>query len=442
VPPGALLVGVALPLVFLHVGHQPGFELALGPLSVGVTLADIAVAVVAIAALAEGLRLRLAPLRAARWSLAASAAFLVFAVAAAVYPIAGSLPYDWQRHLVSAAKFAEYGVLAAAVPLLVRDARGLRTVVVALVAWSGAATLVGSLQFAGVGVAGPWPSGFRQPSFLGPHDFAALSGATLGIAVAALALRAAPVPRAVAAAAALFGGVGCVVAGSVVALAGVAAAAAAALVIARLRGWLRPRPALAVAGIVAVTALGTLAIRAGDLGEFLRFTGVREEREQTTEDVQTYAHHTVLAYIGLRIFLDHPLVGVGWGGSGDEPAYGPQLDDARRKFPRAAAASFPAPEHPWGVQNAYVQALADLGVVGAALLAAALGTAFATAVRTALRAPPAAAFAATVALAWLVVAAAVLAAVGLVAGLPVDGLLWLAVGLGAAAAAWAREAAR
>jgi O-antigen ligase len=313
-------------------------------------------------------------------------------------------------------------------------------VLAVLVAWSGAATLVGALQFAGVDVAGPWPSGFRQPSFLGPHDFAALSGATLAVAAAAFALRATLVPPALAAAAALFGAVGFVVAGSVFALVGIGAGMAATLAVARLRGDLRPRVALGLAALLAVTALGTVAIRAGDLGEFLRFTGVREERAQTTADVQTYAHHTVLAYIGLQIFLDHPLVGVGWGGSSDEPAYGPQLADARREFPRAAPESFPSPEHPWGVQNAYVQALADLGIVGFLLLAAALATAFVAGARAALRSPPAAAFAAAVALSWLLVAAAVLAAVGLVAGLPVDGLLWLAVGLGAAAAAWRREA--
>ena len=46
-------------------------------------------------------------------------------------------------------------------------------------------------------------------------------------------------------------------------------------------------------------------------------------------DIQSYRQRTLLAYIGGRIFLDHPLLGVGWQGSADEYAYRPYLADAQ-----------------------------------------------------------------------------------------------------------------
>ena len=87
--------------------------------------------------------------------------------------------------------------------------------------------------------------------------------------------------------------------------------------------------------------------------------------------MQTYIQHTLLVYIGWRIFLDHPVDGAGWqASSAEQPAYGAYLADAKRKYPDAPALAFPSPAHPWGVQNAYVQALADLGAIGFVLLLA------------------------------------------------------------------------
>jgi hypothetical protein len=136
----------------------------------------------------------------------------------------------------------------------------------------------------------------------------------------------------------------------------------------------------------------------------------------------------VLAYIGVRIFNDHPVLGVGWQGSALEPSYSSYLDDARRRYPSVSEESLPSPEHPWGVQNAFVQAAADLGVAG---LLALLGV-FAAGAWTALagyrRGPPGA----LVPLLWLVIAAAELTALGLFAGVPVNALLWLGLGLAVA----------
>ena len=57
--------------------------------------------------------------------------------------------------------------------------------------------------------------------------------------------------------------------------------------------------------------------------------------------MQSYSQRTLLAYIGLEIFLDHPLLGVGWQGSLDEAGYGPQLAAAHAPLPRRAAARLP-----------------------------------------------------------------------------------------------------
>ena len=97
----------------------------------------------------------------------------------------------------------------------------------------------------------------------------------------------------------------------------------------------------------------------------------RRQDPSAQENVQTYVQRTMLAYIGWQIFLDHPIAGAGWQASSkEEQVYGDYLDDARREFPDAPALAFPSPEHPYGTQNAYIQALADLGVIGFCLLLA------------------------------------------------------------------------
>ena len=80
------------------------------------------------------------------------------------------------------------------------------------------------------------------------------------------------------------------------------------------------------------------------------------------------------------------------------------------------------------MQNAYVQAAADLGIVG---LAAFLAL-FAAGLRTAWRAGAAGG----VPILWLLVTMGVWIGLGIVAGIPLFALQWLSLGLAAAAAAW------
>jgi O-antigen ligase len=211
-------------------------------------------------------------------------------------------------------------------------------------------------------------------------------------------------------------------------LLGIGAAGVALLYAAYRRGALTPRAVGLVVATTAVVAAGVLVLRAGDFEQFFRFVGVKQAERSTSADVQTYSQHTLLAYIGYRIWRRHPVAGAGWQASGDYATYSRELPAAHRKFPDVAPLAFPAPGRKYGVQNGYVQLLADLGAIGLLLW---LGV-FAVAIVLALRAnaPPGA-----VAAYALLTATGIWAAQGLVAGLPLDGLMWLGFGLAATAAA-------
>jgi O-Antigen ligase len=436
IPLESVLLGLALPLVFLHVDFQPEVTITLGGVSGSADLSDFAIFAVAAAGLVAGLRLGFQPLRSGARVWVASAALLALIGAATFYPLLGSDPYDWRSHLPTAVKFAEYALLAIALPLIVRRRSGAHALLATVGAWSVAATTVGLVQFLGWRILEAYPAGRRQPSFLGHHDFAGLSGATLSVALVVIALPEWRIERRIAIASGVAGALGLVLSGSTAGALGLAAATVAAALVAWRRVGLPARRALALAGIAGAVVGGVLLQRSGDFDQLLRSLGIRHKRE--SGGVQTYVQRALLAYIGWRIFLDHPGIGAGWQASVKEPAtYQPHLADAHREFPDAPAIAFPSPAHPWGVQDAYVQALADLGIVGLVFLLGVFAAGLWTAGRAALRAPPETAALATVAGAWLLVAMGVWSAIGLVAGLPLDGLTWLALGLAAATAAGA-----
>jgi hypothetical protein len=427
---GALVLALAVPPLFLHARYSPGFSVSAGSTSLSVELADLALLAVTIACVVVARRDGVEPLRGGKAVWIAGAVYLGLVLAGTLYGSAVTDGYPFGSSLVSAAKYVEYGVLALAVPLLARRASDLNAIYISLVAWSAAATGWGLLQFLGVvdEFEGRRP-GQRETSFLGVHDFAALSAAALSLALVAAAfghrgLR----ERQLAWAAGIGGTLGVVLSGALASVGAVLLGAVVVGVAAWHRGVLTLRRALVLVGISVVVVAGSLAIRSADLDQFLRFLGISPQEEETTGNVQSYAHRTVLGYIGVRIFLDHPVLGVGWQGSALEASYAPYLDDARRRYRSVSEESLPSPEHPWGVQNAFIQAAADLGLPG---LLALLGL-FAAGMWTALagyrRGPPQA----LVPLLWLVVAAAELTALGLFAGVPIDALLWLALGLAVA----------
>jgi O-antigen ligase len=164
-------------------------------------------------------------------------------------------------------------------------------------------------------------------------------------------------------------------------------------------------------------------MRTDNLVELAELVGL-VDRAEDAAGAESYPQRALLAYIGARIWLAHPLVGVGWQASDEEWAYGPHLDEARARFPDQPAAAFPSPESPWGVQTLYVQALADLGIAGFAALCALFGIAVVIAVRRARTSSVP-----VVGLAWLLACAGVWAGLGIVAGIPVLALTWIALGL-------------
>jgi hypothetical protein len=423
-PAETLVLAAAVPLLFLHATYQPTLSLDAGSTSIDVTLADAAIAATLVAAALRAARDGWAPLHRARWLLVFAAALVAVGAVSLAIPSFLGEEFDVGVHAISVAKFAWYATLLPATVLLVRSTREAVPLCRAVVAWSVAATGVGLLQFLGLVAEfeGKRP-GQREPSFVGIHDFAALSGAALAVGAIGVALGdGRPAGRRWSAVAVTTGALGVVLSGAMTAVIGVWLAVAAVLLAARALDALRPRRMLALLGVTLLVTAGTAAMRADTIERFAEFVGLRDRTEQT--GVESYAHRTLLAYIGGRIWLDHPVTGVGWQASSEEWAYAPFLDDARARFPSEPEQAFPAPDRPWGVQLLYLQVAADLGIAGVAALLALATAGIAAGIRGVRSAP-----AALVGLAWLLVAAGVWTGIGLVPGLPLGALTWLAFGL-------------
>ena len=403
--------------MFLHRRYQA--HTSFGP--VDVFGSDVAVAVTVLVALVAGVCFGWRPLRRPLplWCVA-GALFLWLFVTCFWRPLEQPT-----THLITLAKIVEYALLAPALVLLFRRPEQVDRFLIAFVAWSVAATGWGFLQFVGAvnEFEGKRP-GQREVSFLGIHDFAAFSAATLAIGLAAIALAQRPRLAAVAVAA---GAIGVILAASVFAFAGIVLSAVAVVVVGRRSGSLTRARIGLIAAIVAVVAIGTVALRSYDLTNFFSFLGIKPTATSTAQDVQTSSQRAMLAYIGLRIWKDHPLGGVGFERSGNR--YQPYLAAAKRRFPNQPPQAYPTPAHPWGVQNFWVQLPADAGIVGLALAVAT----FVVGLLAALRAPPRYVFFGLVAAGWILVAAGTWNAVGIVAGVPLQAVTWLGFGLAAVA---------
>jgi hypothetical protein len=426
---GPLVLAGALPLLFLHKQYQPSVSTG----GIDITLSDVAVVAVVVAAVLTGSRQGFSPLRHARTVWLALALFIAWAFVSLVWAHDNDPAYGIGSHLVSAAKFLEYALLAPAVPLLLRRADDRRTFFIAFAAWSSFLTTVGLLQFLGVldEFEGRRPLQ-REPSYVGVHELGALSGAALSLALVAIVVGH---WRRYSTVAAVTGGLGVALAAALDSVGGIIAAAATIWIVVRRREHVPVRRLLALAALVLAVGGAAVSLRSTAVTAFLEFIGVRAAETSVSGHVQTYAHRTLLGYLGVEIWLDHPIVGAGWQESMDAAAFTPHLAAAHRRFPSEPPEAFPAPAHEWGVQNGVIQTLADLGVIGLGLLLTALGAAFRLALRASLRRPARDADPAVVALAWLWVSFAVFTGTGLLAGSAVDTLLWLAVGLAVAVAA-------
>ena len=422
----ALALAVAIPFLFFHATYQPTLSIGVGSTSIDATLADAAIALVVVAAVVRARREGWAPLRSAGLLLALTTAFVAVGALSLATPSLLGEDYAFGVHAISVAKFAWYACLLPATLLLVRATRDAVPLLRAVVAWSVAATSWGLLQVLGIvsEFEGKRP-GQREPSFVGIHDFAALSGAALVVGALGVALREGrPAGRNWTYVGLAAGALGVILSGAMTAVLGLWLAVAAVLLGARVLRALTWRRALAVVAVALVVTAGTATMRADTIERFAEFIGLREKTVDT--GVESYAHRTLLAYIGGRIWLDRPISGVGWQASSEEWAYGPFLDDARARFPDEPDQAFPSPEHPWGIQLLYLQVAADLGIAGIVALLALAATGIATGIRG-IRSSPVA----LCGLGWLLVAAGVWTGIGLVSGLPLGALTWISFGLAA-----------
>jgi hypothetical protein len=422
---GPLVVAAAIPLVFLHVRYQPTMSFGTGGTSVDVRLSDLAVLAVALSALAAAVHEGWRPLRRGVPVWVGGGAFLLLVLVSISYPVLRGQSYDWQARLVAGLKLCEYATLALAAPLLLRTRGKAVWPLRAVISWSALATGWAALQFAGAvnEFEGKRP-GQREPSFVGIHDLAALSGAALVLWLVTTSLHEEElVGRRWAVGGAVAGAAGIVLSGSMVAVIGLWLAAICVMLVARARERLRRRAVVLVAAVVLVVTAGTALMRGSTLEAFASFLGVKHEK---TTGVQSYAHRTLLAYIGLRIWLDHPVTGAGFQATYEQFAYGPQLAAAHRRFPDEPEQAFPspAPDRQWGVQNLYVDTLACLGVIGFLLLAGFFGATMSVGLRGS-----ATSALALVGIGWLLVTVGVWIGIGLVSGIPLVALTWLGAGL-------------
>jgi hypothetical protein len=431
---GVLVLAAAVPALFVHERFQPELALTAGTTAVQIRLSDWAVLAVVAVALVSAVRLGTGPLAAGRLLWVPGGLLLGWLTFSCLRP-ASTGDEQFDAHLVSFLKFVEYALLALAVPLVVRRRRDLAVFVGALGLWSVVATGVAVLQFLGSDVFLASSAGWRYPSFLGRHDLAALSciAAALGAALIVVGRAALPwsrVPVVISTA----GVLGLVLAGSVAAAVGFAVGALGLWLSAKRRFVPTRRQTAGLAAVVVAVALGVTAIRSAALEDFLRFVGLHGNRP--AQGVETYSQRTVLAYIGLRIFRDNPVLGVGWQRSSRPDVFEPYVPDARARFPDVVDLAFPAEGREWGVQNLYIQMLADAGVIGLALVLLVGAAGLVLAYRAAARAPTRWAIGTgLLVVCALLTLAAEWASLGIVPGIPLQAATCLLLGLAAAGAA-------
>jgi O-antigen ligase len=436
---GAAVTALSVPLIFLHVRWQPGIGVRFGQTTLNAYLSDFAVLAIAVAAIVKGRRAGFGPLKAARWLWVACACFLIWVAVEVAYGRHASSGYPWHTHAATAAKFAEYALLAPSLPLLLRNGRDLVAFLWSFTLWSVVATSVGIAQFLGASIFVFGSVGGRQGSFLSEADFAALSGAVLIAGLVWLLVARLRLTRSLGAVAVVSGLLGLILAAAVASLVGLALAAGAIAILLQRRGELPVRRALAASVVALVAVGGVMALRGGDVSSFAHFLrsshGSAQAQQKT---VQTYSHRTLLAWIGYQIWKDHPILGNGWEASGDPGTFERYLPAAHTRFPNEPAAAFPSAAHAYGVQNAWVQALADLGVVGLVLFLGMFVTCGATAWRAARAMPN---FPALIGLGWTGLLVGLWTAQSFVAGIPLDAVTWLGFGLVATGAGWAHARA-
>ena len=342
----------------------------------------------------------------------------------AAWLLGSSLP-NGADAFVAAGKLVELAVLALGAGVLLDRAARFEPLLVLLTAMTVVAASIAAFG----GLKDP---GRRQESFLGEHNLATLSGFAIAFGLFSLATGRRELGR-LPLVALVFGAVGITFGASFSGVLGLYLVAAAVLLIARARGELRRRGvAWALLVCVAVTA-GTLMLRSDNLG-FLRDWFGTSTEESAGSTAGSWSSRLIFAYVGGRVFLDHPVLGTGWYGELPPEEYVQYLPDAHARFPDQPENYFPPADGTYIPQQAFDQVLYLLGVVGAVLLLL-LGVATLTAGVGAARRWPRAGPAESPAylpLAWLLATIGALAGTAFFGGTPLATLFWLSIGVAAA----------
>jgi hypothetical protein len=398
--PRVALLLATLALCLIRARDQPGVDVGFGNTTATMVPADLALAALAVVALVTLVRHGIP-----RQTYAALAFALAFCLLIVV-----SAATNGATAFVSGAKVSELAALGLGTFALVRTRDQLEAIVDVLLLFTVAADVVGLVKFIDGG-------GGRQASFLGEHDFAALATLPLLYGLA-LVLEQRRTRRAVIAIVA--GSVGCILGAALASLLGLYLGTAALLVVGALRRRLQLQAVAVSALVLVVVTAGTLAIRAGDLGFLQSWFGNPPSRPG--QYASSWSQRLIYAYVGGRIFVDHPLLGTGWYGELPPGQFVRYLPAARRRFSDQPANYFPPPDRDFIPQQTFDQVLYELGVVGAAALLgllAALGRACARA-RGALAPLPAA---------WLAASIGALAGEGFFGGTPLAASFWLVAGV-------------
>ena len=399
----ALLLGT-LALCLVRARDQPGLDVGIGGTTATIVPADLALAALAVTAVSELARHGVP--RSAWPALAWAALFCTLVLTTGARNGAAAF--------VSGTKLVELSALGLGTLALVTAKQHLEAIVDVLLLFTLAADAIGLTQFVTGG-------GGRQSSFLGEHDFAALAtlpllyGLTLVFARrrgrrAALAL--------------IAGSIGCILGAALASLLGLYLGAAALIVIAAFRRQLDRRSVLiTLATLVAVTA-GTLSIRSADLGFLQSWFGKPPSRPG--QYASGWSQRLIFAYIGGRIFIDHPVLGTGWYGNLPPRTFDRYLPDAKRRFSDQPVRYFPPADGEFIPQQTFDQVLYELGAAGGIALLGLLIALGRSCVRTAraVRRPFA-----SLPGAWLAASIGALAGEGFFGGTPLAATFWLVAGV-------------
>ena len=435
-PPLERLGAWALPavfvLLFVAVKFMPGVTSGTST----VNLADLALLGVTIWALVRLRREGLGALRGSLWLWVAILALLAYLVAASLYPTLSDPDYAWKTHLSTAVKFAEYAALVPVTAVLVRNEHSLRRLWTVVAITAAVAGVIAVAQFFGLQIFQAAQTGTRQPAFTGISVLGTLGAAAIAVGFVGV-LWPGKLSGRVIAAGLVGGSLSAIFSGEAAAGISIALIAVASLLLVRGRGSVTFRQYAIVIGVTLACAAGMLTIRSGDISQFTNTI----DKKAKAENVNTYSQRTLMFYIGLRIWEAHPAFGSGWQSIREPRVYSPFLAAAHRRFPNQPEQAFPSAQHRWGVDNAYIQSLAELGLVGTAVFLAFLATGVAMGIRGSLRAPPEGALLALTGLLWLLVTIGIWAGQGLVAGTGFAALPFFGLGLIAAQRAAGRPTA-